>query len=143
MLIKTITYTDFEGTKRTEEFHFNLMESELTEMNLSTHGGLEKELKRIIDSQNEAEIIATFKNIILKSYGIISNEGRRFMKSEELSTAFSQTNAYSKLYMELATDSKAAAEFINGIVPDEYRTPEEPPILTPVPSNDSAKATTE
>ena len=117
MLKKAITYTDYNGVERTEDFYFNLSKAEVMEMELGTVGGLAEMLKRIVDSQDVPALIKNFKEIILKAYGEKSPDGKRFIKSEELSTAFSQTEAYSKLFMELATDHEAASVFINGIIP--------------------------
>ena len=121
MVIKKIKYTDFNGVKREEEFMFNLTEAEITEMELMTDGGLSDSIKKIISAQDTPEIIKTFKMLLLKSYGEKSADGRRFIKSEELTEAFTQTNAYSQFFMELATDDKAAIAFINGIIPDSMR----------------------
>lgn len=117
MIKKTINYVDYNGTERSEDFYFNLNEAELTEMELSTKGGMSTMLESIIAAENTEQIIEVFKRLILNSYGEKSDDGRRFVKSEELSTAFSQTEAYVKLFMELATDTKAAIEFVNGIMP--------------------------
>lgn len=121
MLIKTIKYKDFNGNEREEDFYFNLMQSEIAELELSTVGGFTESIQKIIQTQDGPEIIKQFKKIILKSYGEKSADGKRFIKSDELSEAFSQTNAYSELFMELATDDEAASAFINGIVPDELK----------------------
>lgn len=121
MVVKKIKYTDFNGVEREEEFMFNLTEAEITEMELTTDGGLSDSIKKIISAQDTPEIIKTFKMLLLKSYGEKSADGRRFIKSEELIEAFTQTNAYSQLFMELATDDKAAIAFINGIIPDSMR----------------------
>ncbi len=117
MLQKTITFTDYNGVERTEDFYFNLNKSELTEMQLSKEGGLGEWLNRIIKSENRVEIMKIFKGIILKSYGEKSADGRRFMKSDEISKAFSETPAYDQLFMELVQDDKTMSAFINGIVP--------------------------
>lgn len=117
MVKKTITYTDYNGVERTEDFYFNLNQAEITEMELSTTGGMTVAIQKIVAALDAPAIIKTFKEIILKAYGEKSPDGKRFIKSEELSTAFSQTEAYSQLYMELATDADAAAKFINGILP--------------------------
>lgn len=121
MLEKVIKYTDFKGNKREETFTFNLTPAEVMELELGTTGGLAESIQSIIEAQDAPSIIKTFKEIILKSYGKISADGREFMKSEEISKSFSQTNAYSKLFMELSTDDKAAAVFINGIVPEDMQ----------------------
>ena len=117
MLKKTITYNDYNGNERTEDFYFNLTKAEIMEMELGTTGGLAEMLTRIVAAQDAPAIIKIFKDIVLKAYGEKSPDGKRFVKSEELSTAFSQTEAYSQLFMELATDADEAAKFINGIVP--------------------------
>jgi hypothetical protein len=130
MLKKTIPYEDYNGTKREEDFYFNLTETELAEMQLEVTGGLDTMLQAIIKAQDIPTIAKLFKQIILKSYGQKSPDGRRFIKSDELSTEFSQTEAYNVLYMELSQDAEKAAEFIKGIIPAKYRevvdTPELP-----------------
>lgn len=117
MLKKTIEYTDYNGVERKEDYYFNLTESEILEMEMGTNGGFAEMINKIIDAQDSPSIVKVFKDFILKSYGEKSADGKRFIKSEELSTAFSQTEAYSKLFMELATNAEAGAAFINGIVP--------------------------
>lgn len=119
MIKKTITYTDYNGVERTEDFMFNITEAEATEMEMGTTGGYSEMIKKIVAAHDVPAIISIFKDFIFKAYGIKSDDGKRFIKSEELSTAFSQTEAYSKLYMELATDSDKAAEFVNGVLPNK------------------------
>lgn len=118
MLKKTITFTDYNGVERTEDFYFNLSKAEVMEMELSTTGGLAEMINKIVSAQDTPSIVKVFKDIILKAYGEKSPDGRRFIKSEELSEAFSQTEAYSELYMELSTNAEAAAKFVNEILPD-------------------------
>lgn len=117
MLKKTITYTDYNGTERTEDFYFNLSQAEIMEMEMSTKGGLAEMIKKIVAAQDAPAIIKIFKDLILKAYGEKDADGKHFIKSEEISRAFSQTEAYSQLFMELATDADEAAKFVNGIVP--------------------------
>lgn len=119
MIKKNITYTDYNGVTRTEPFYFNLSKSELMEMEFGTVGGFTDMVQKVVATRDLPSLIKIFKDFVLKSYGIKSDDGRRFEKSEELATAFSQTEAYTTLFMELATDSKAASEFINGVVPAE------------------------
>lgn len=116
MLRKTIKFTDYNGNEREEEFLFNLDETELMEMELTTTGGLSKTIERIVAEQDNGKIIAMFKDLVLKSYGKISDDGRRFIKNKELQDEFSQTKAYTKLFMELATDADAATKFIEGVI---------------------------
>ena len=117
ILKKNIKYTDYNGVERNEDFYFNLSKAEITEMELSTAGGLAEMINKVVAAQDVPSIIKIFKELILKAYGEKSPDGKRFIKSEELSRNFSQTEAYSNLFMELATDAEKAAEFVNGIVP--------------------------
>lgn len=122
MIKKTITYTDYNGNERTEDFYFHMNQAELMEMELSETGGLAEMIQRIIAAQDHPAIVKLFKEIILKAYGEKSPDGKRFIKKDSngvsLADAFAQTEAYSILFMELATDSKAATDFIKGVVPD-------------------------
>ena len=122
MLKKTITYLDYNDVERTEDFYFNLTKAEITEMEMSTTGGLSEKIQIIVQAQDIPEIIKIFKELVLKAYGVKSPDGKRFIKKEELTEAFSQTEAYSQLFMELATDADAAAKFINGITPKDIDT---------------------
>jgi hypothetical protein len=117
MLKKTITYTDYNNNVRTEDFYFNLTKAELTEMEMSIEGGLTNVLEKMIAEQNVGKLMEAFKNLIIKSYGEKSLDGRRFMKSDQITQSFTQTEAYSELFMELATNAEMAAAFVNGIVP--------------------------
>lgn len=117
MLKKTITYKDYNGVERTEDFMFNLTKAEILEMQLTKDGGMDVAIKKIVDAKDAPEIMKVFKDLILRSYGIVSDDGRRFIKSKEISDSFAQTEAFSMLFMELATDTDAASAFVNGIVP--------------------------
>lgn len=121
MFKKTIKYTDFDGNERKEDFYFNLTKAELLEMQLSIEGGLQGHLERIIKTQSQPELIKMFKDIIMRAYGEKSLDGKRFMKSDEIRKNFECTEAYSELFMELATDSDAAAEFINALLPNDLQ----------------------
>lgn len=117
MIKKTIKYTDYNGTERTEDFYFNLTKAEVMEMEMSTKGGLAEMIQRIVAAQDQPAIIKIFKDLIIKAYGVKSPDGKRFMKSDEIVDEFVQTEAFSELFMELATDADAASKFVNGIVP--------------------------
>lgn len=119
MLKKNIKYVDYDGNDRAEDFYFNLNKAEVIELQLGTVGGLTKTLEKIVQEKDTSRIIEYFKTIILRAYGEKSADGRRFIKSQELRDAFEQTEAYSELFMELASDAKMAAEFINGVLPKE------------------------
>jgi hypothetical protein len=121
MLKKPITYTDYNGVERTEDFYFNLTKAEVMEIELSTSGGLTEMISRIVAAQDAPAIIKIFKELVLKAYGEKSPDGKYFLKEDKdgrpLADAFKQTEAYSQLFMELATDAEAAAAFCNGIIP--------------------------
>lgn len=121
MIKKTITYVDYNDVERTENFYFNLSKAEIAEMELSQSGGLSTMLQKIVETKDAPSLMAIFKDIILKSYGEKALDGKRFIKNQELTDAFTQTEAYSNLFMELVTDDVAAAEFINGLLPAELR----------------------
>ena len=118
MIKKVITYVDYNGKERTEAFYFNLTKAELTEMELTTNGGLADHIQRIVDAQDSKQLIELFKSMLLLSYGEKSPDGKRFIKNQELRDAFSQTEAYSQLYMDLVTNTELAIEFVNGIIPE-------------------------
>lgn len=123
MIAKTVKYKDYNGVEREEKYFFNLTKAEVTEMELSVNGGLGESIKQIIAAQDTAQLIKIFKELLLKSYGEKTLDGKRFRKVDDngvpLSLAFSETEAYSTLFMELATDDDKAAEFVNGIMPSD------------------------
>lgn len=117
MLKKTITYTDYDGLERTEEFRFNLTKAELVDMELTTAGTFSETMKRIIAEKDIIRIAKLFKELLLKSYGVKSDDGKRFVKSQELSETFSQTEAYNDLYIELLSNPEEAAKFFAEVAP--------------------------
>ena len=121
MYRKIITYTDFDGNPRTETFRFNLTKAELTKMFNEVSGGLDKKLQDMIDKKDIPKIMANFEDLLDRSYGEMSADGRRFIKSPEILQAFKDTQAYSDFYMSLITDDEEAAAFIQGIIPAELR----------------------
>lgn len=122
MLKKTITYTDFDGNKRTEDFYFNLTQQEIVELQFSQAGGFEATIQRIIMEQDYMKIMSMFKEMVLAAYGVRSTDGKgRFIKNDTIREEFMSTQAYSDIYMELASDDRKAAEFIRGIMPEELK----------------------
>lgn len=113
------TYTDYNGNERTETFYFNLTKADIQDLEFRTPGGIRNYVTSIVNTLDGQKIADFFKDLIQKSYGIKSPDGRRFMKSDEILKAFTETEAYSDLYMSIATNDKAAAEFFNGIFPKE------------------------
>lgn len=121
MYVKTITYTDYNGVERTEDFMFHLSEAEVFELQYSKDGGLDKQLDRMTKAKDQVKLVKFFKDLVLKAYGEKSDDGRRFVKSEEISEAFSQTEAYSQIFMELATNVDSAQAFVDGLVPKNLK----------------------
>ena len=119
MLKKTITYTDFNDVERTEDFYFNLKKSELMELQLGIDGGMTQYIQKLVSAQDMPKLMDLFKKIIKTAYGVKSDDGRRFIKSDEIFKEFEETEAYSELFMEISTDDKKAADFFNAIIPPE------------------------
>lgn len=122
---ETITYTDYNNVTRTEDFFFNLNEAELTALQYGVDGGMKEMLERIVKSNDNKQIMACFHDLIAKSYGEKSPDGRRFVKSTELSEAFMQTEAYNELMLRFMTDANYSAEFINDVLADVTKRTEE------------------
>lgn len=114
-----ITYTDYNGDTQTEELYFNINKAEVLELNLNANGAYGEYLQRIVNLRDGAKIASEFKKIILMAYGEKSADGRRFIKSQDMRDAFEQSEAYSELYVQLATDPAAAEKFIKGVLPAE------------------------
>lgn len=126
MIVYTETYTDYDGTQRTEEFRFHFNQAELLEMELTTEGGFSARVQRIINANSHPELLRVMKTFVLDAYGVKSEDGRRFMKSEEIRQAFVESPVFSKIFMRLTTGAQAAdeaAKFINGVTPDDMPKP--------------------
>lgn len=119
MYKKTITYVDYNGEERTEDFYFNISKAELFDLEFSGQGGFAEYAQRIVDAKDRPALVKAFKEILEMSYGEKDPSGRRFIKSPELTKAFMETEAYSNFYVELATDTELAAEFIKGVLPSD------------------------
>lgn len=119
MLRREITFRDFNGDMVTETHYFNMTETELTMLEVSFEGGLEKTIKKIEEKKDAATLLGEFRKIILMSYGERTADGKHFLKSEERSAIFEQSGAYNKLFMDLISDEEFAAQFIQGLIPEE------------------------
>lgn len=117
MIKETRKYVDFDGIEREEDFYFNFTKAELLQMELSVKGGFHAYIEQIVKAKDETELIRLFKELLEKSYGVKSPDGRRFIKNAEVLEDFKQTEAYSDLFLELATDADKASKFVNGIFP--------------------------
>ena len=120
MIVKKIAYTDFNGQERTEDYCFHLSKADVVKW-MTTNGNytLDKVLGKLIQSENVKDMIGEVEYLILNSYGEVSLDGKRFIRSEEAKKAFAESEAYSTLFMELVGDAKKAADFFNGILPDD------------------------
>lgn len=119
MLIKEIKWTDFDGNERREKFYFNMSKSELVKLELSRPGGFRNYITRLMEAQNGRELMEVFDDMMLKSYGVRSDDGRNFRKGAEYYEDFKSTGAYDELFMELMQDDKAMEHFINGLMPPD------------------------
>ena len=134
MLKKTITYTDFNGDETSEDFLFHLSKAELIELEASHKDGLAASMQRIVEADDTKAIIAEFKRIVLLAYGKKSMDGKRFIKNQTLREEFESSEAYSTLFMELVTNTEAAIEFMNGIIPNDL-VPQEATVTSISPEN--------
>ncbi len=125
MYKKTMTYQDFDGNERTEDFYFNLTPAECANMELRVKGGYTNYVQRVLNAKDTPEIIKIFQELIDLSYGVKCDDGRKFVKNAEILEDFKSTQAYSDLYMLLGTDDKAAAEFVNAVIPKEEQLPQD------------------
>lgn len=121
MLVLNRTYAGYDGKEHTEDFYFNLSQAEIAEMELEASGGLVETMQKLVDAKDGKAIIKIIKSIILKSYGVMSEDGKRFIKKQENTDAFEQTEAYSDIFMELAFDEEAMSNFIVGVLPTKLQ----------------------
>jgi len=111
------TYIDFNGVERTEDFYFNLSKAEIADMELSTTGGIKDMVNKILEAKDQAKLVSLFKDLIRMAYGVKSEDGRNFIKNDKVREDYFSTNAYSDLYMELATNDQFASQFFEAILP--------------------------
>lgn len=121
MFKKTVKYTDFNGVEREEDLYFHLSKPEILELEYGKEGGWTEYTRRIAKAHDIHSLIEIFKDILKLSYGVKSDDGRRFIKSEEVWNEFSQTEAFAQVYMELVSDVDKQIEFMKGILPADLR----------------------
>lgn len=125
MYVKEMEYTDFNGVTRKEKFYFNLTKAEILDLELGKAGGLTEYIRKIVEAQDTPTIMSLFKSLLLKSYGVKSDDGRRFIKNDQVREEFEQTQAFSDLYMLLALNDEEASKFVNAIVPEDMKVSDE------------------
>lgn len=118
MFKDTVTYEDYNGNMRTETLYFNLSRAEVIQMEMSVNGGLGSFLENIVKSEDMPAIVEQFTKIIKMSYGVKSDDGKRFIKSDEISETFVQSEAFSEFFIKIISDENYAAKFVNGIMPN-------------------------
>lgn len=121
MIKKTVTYTDYNGEQRTETFYFHYTEAEILDMEMSEEGSFADRIQRIIDAKDKTALMKLIKKFVIDAYGVKSEDGKRFMKNNELKTAFLECPAYSDIFMEMVTNDEIAAEFVNGVIPSTMK----------------------
>lgn len=121
MIKKTVTYTDYNGEQRTETFYFHYTEAEILDMEMSEEGSFVDRIQRIIDAKDKTALMKLIKKFVIDAYGVKSEDGKRFMKNDELKTAFLECPAYSDIFMEMVTNDEVAAEFVNGVIPSTMK----------------------
>jgi hypothetical protein len=134
MLTRTINYTDFNGNQQSDIYHFNLTKTELATLEASYEGGIERRIQAIVHANDRKGLIDEFQKIILMAYGEKSEDGKRFVKNDELRESFTQTAAYDALFMELASDENAAEAFIKGVLPTDLEVPRDQDKPLPPPA---------
>jgi hypothetical protein len=135
MIKKTITYETFDGGSVTEDFYFNMSKAELVELEISQKDGFGEALQRMIKSEDNMAILEAFKSIIMMSIGRKSDDGKRFIKNDQIRDEFMQTNAYSELFFEIAQDADQASSFIRGILPSSLNADVPEPENVPLPED--------
>lgn len=119
MLTKAITYTDYNGNKKTKNFYFNLTKTELAKMELTNKAGMLETIKAMINEDDRQKIIDLFESLVIGAIGEKSADGEYFIKNEQIVENFKNHPAYDVLFMELISSEKAMADFINAIVPTD------------------------
>ena len=143
MLKREISYEDFNGQQCSEVFYFNMSKPELIELEVGYDGGFGDTMQRIFETKDNKKLVEEFKRIVLMAYGVKSEDGKRFIKSDQLREEFSQTAAYNALFMELATNENAAADFINAVVPADISNPVQDKPIGPPPSPQAPQVPTQ
>jgi hypothetical protein len=116
MIKKEIHFTDFDGNNQVEEAYFNLTEPEIVRLDAKFVGGLDAFTKNIDPVNRPEEVVDLFEDVLSSSYGVKSEDGRRFVKDPVVVGQFLDSAAYSALFMELLGDAEAAAAFMEGVL---------------------------
>lgn len=118
---RTVTFEDYNGVERTEDFYFHFTKADILKMEMEKKGGLAEHIEKIIAAKDSPTLIKLFEKLVLDAYGVKSEDGREFIKNDEVRNSFKQTEAYSIIFTELALDDKKAAEFVNEVIPKDMR----------------------
>lgn len=118
MYIKDITFTDFNGNIVTEKWCFNLNKVELMDLNYSIPGGFASVGEKAIKEQNTEMLYKLYKQLVLAAVGKKSEDGKRFIKNQEILNEFTEGGAFPEFLVSLAEDTNLAEEFMAGILPN-------------------------
>lgn len=121
MFKKTVTYKDYNDVERTETYHFHFSEAEILDMEMSVEGGFAERVQKIIDANDQTKLMKVIQKFVIDAYGVKSEDGKRFIKNEQVKTEFIESPAYSKIWMELVTNDQVAADFINNVIPADMK----------------------
>lgn len=116
MLKKVVKYVDFEGEERSDTLYFNLTEPEVVRLDVQFEGGLEEYISNLDEKVAPENILSLFEKVIRASYGEKGEDGRHFIKNEEMIDMFNQSAAYAALFVELVQNADQATIFFNGLL---------------------------
>lgn len=131
MIKRTVTYEDFNGVTHTEDLYFNLTKTEMSkivleEAKFDPDGNQDEEsmnafsdrLREIGRSGDGKKIIDMFEWLLKISYGEKSEDGRRFVKNDEVYEDWRYSASYDQFWQDLMlSETGDMVEFINGIIP--------------------------
>ena len=116
MIKKTLTYYDFNDQEVTEELYFHLSSIELTRMIAKYDGDLEGYINKIVAAGDLMAMVNILEDLLLSSYGVKSEDGRRFIKGPEVVNSFEWSQAYAELFETLLNNPKETREFGIGLI---------------------------
>ena len=115
MIKKTMTYVDFNGETVVEDLYFNLNALEYTRLTARNGGDLDKRIAELVEKDDTEGIIALMEDLLLSSYGVKSEDGRRFVKTKQVREDFEYSQAYAELFVILLTNPEETKKFGQGI----------------------------
>lgn len=137
MHVVHLTFEDFNGNTQTRDLHFHLSKTDLIKLAAAMDSDSRKDLADRLtqrakeDAKNgvttdlsATEIVGIadmLDIIIMAAYGIKSEDGMRFDKSDEIREAFKASPMYSELFMSITQDQQSLNNFMNQVLPKDVR----------------------